>query len=302
MRTLKHSLLLMCTLVLGLAGCSSTPSQRITPKDDPAANVKLQNTDFQSKAKISYSQSQDHYGMATSGNALAGETAEKMSRAEAVDLAKGQDPLATMMLFCYQKEFKEGFGLAEQLFETHQKLPTYWNQVATCHLLQGNERKALLFYNKAMEVVPNYVPALNNIGVIYGRSAQDQKALVALEKALAGGRFTKTPRYNLAYLLLHYGMGQQALGHFQAMLEESPQDADLRTGLAMSYVLLSRWEDAWGEFSRIPDELRSRPSVGLNMALTAHRLGKKEAARNLLSKVESMDSAYGREVRQLIGE
>lgn len=296
------STVLFFLLATGFAGCSSAPKDSITPKHDAAADVKVQNKDFQTKTKISYSQNQDHYGVATSGNALAGETADKMSRAEAADLAKGQDPLATMMLFCYQKDFKEGFGLAEQLFDTHQNLPTYWNQVATCHLLQGNERKALLFYNKAMEVVPNYVPALNNIGVIYGRSGQDQKALVALEKALAGGRFTKTPRYNLAYLYLHYGMGQQALGHFQSMVEESPQDADLRSGLANSYALMSRWEEAWAEFNRIPDANRKNPSVGYNMALTAHRLGKKDVARNLLSKVDGDGSIYERELRQLLGE
>ena len=95
-----------------------------------------------------------------------------------------------MMSSCYAKNFEQAFKVAESVYDSHQNLPTYWNQVATCYLLQGNERKALLFYNKALEVTPQYVPALNNIGVMYEKNGQDQKALVALQRALKNGKFT----------------------------------------------------------------------------------------------------------------
>lgn len=290
--------------LLVLAAACGSNDTRITPKDDPAAQVKVDNSAFRKKEKLSYTRANDYYATGAAQGALADETANRLSKAEAAELAKVPDPMGAMMLACYRSEFKEGFALAEQLFDTHQNLPPYWNQVATCHLLQGNERKALLFYNKAMEVAPGYVPALNNIGVIYSKTNQDQKALVALEKALAGGSFTKTPRYNLAFLLLSHGLAKPAQAHFQALLRDSPTDAELRAGHANSLVLLARWEEAWEEFNRVPDAQRRKPSVGLNMALTAHRLGKTDAAKAILAQTETArgSEAYASDVRRLLGE
>jgi len=297
-----NSLIRVALLALAVA-CASNDN-RITPKEDPAAKVTIGNEDFRKKEKIAYSRASDYYAAGAGQGALADETANRLSKAEAAELAKVPDPLGAMILACYRSEFKEGFALAEQLFETHQNLPPYWNQVATCHLLQGNERKALLFYNKAMEVSPGYVPALNNIGVIYGKSGQDQKALVALEKALAGGSFTKTPRYNLAFLLLSNGLAKPALPHFQALLRESPTDAELRAGHANTLALLARWDEAWEEFNRVPDAQRKQPGVGLNMALTAFRLGRADAAKSILAQTASTrgSEAYAQELRRLIGE
>lgn len=295
--------ILALTALLTLVGCGSTGTS--TPRTvDPASGMTVTNKDFQKKAKIPYSKADDHYGAASPSNVLASESAERPDATLKDSISQMKDPLGTMILSCYQKDFKEGFELAQGLFETHQNLPSYWNQVATCHLLQGNERKALLFYNKALEVTPNYVPALNNIGVIYGKTGQDQKALVAIQKSLNGGKFTKTPRYNLAFLLLRYGLAEEASGHFRGLAEEAPQDPELRAGLANSLALSGRWKDAWEQFNMVPDGLRRRSDVGLNMALTAHKVGQSALAKNILdaTQVSGADKDYVEEIRQVVGE
>ncbi len=285
-----------------LAACASD-GRRESPQADAGTGTPVKAEAFNKKPKLKYSRATDFYATkASPGNALAAETAGRQGKAEALEAA-GKDPLGAMMLACYRRDFTQGFSLAEAMFDTHQTLPTYWNQVATCHLLQGNERKALLFYNKALETTPGYVPSLNNIGVMYGKEGHDQKALVALQKALDGGRFTKTPRYNLAFLLLRYGIAEEALSHFRALSADAPQDAELRAGAANALVLLQRWPEAWQEFSQVPDKLRRRSDVGVNMALTAHRLGKAQEARAIFedTDLDGVDRAYASAVRNIVG-
>jgi tetratricopeptide (TPR) repeat protein len=294
-------------LLLALGACASGESSKKTGNQaDPAAGVVLTNKDFSRQKPLTYSREQDFYPTpkeAGPQSALMNESAgPNVNLVKKV--AAGKDPLITMMSSCYAKEFEAAFKVAESIYDTHQSLPTYWNQVATCYLIQGNERKALLFYNKALEVTPNYVPALNNIGVMYEKSGQDQKALVALQRALKNGRFTKTPRFNLGHLYLSYNLADEALPLFKGLADEAPQDADVRAGLANSLAQLGRWQEAWDEFQKVTGKIRSRPDVGLNMALCAHRLGKIEEASAAFraTDVDDENQRYAEQVRALIGE
>jgi tetratricopeptide (TPR) repeat protein len=291
--------------VIVLAGCAGGPSTKKSMEIDPASGVVISNQDFAKKKPITYVPGQDHYSAKGKGdNVLISESANNASDDEMKEILAGKDPLAVMMASCYARDYERAFGIAESIFNTHLKLPTYWNQIATCYLLQGNERKALLFYNKAIEVSPDYVPALNNIGVIYAKNRQDQKAQVALQRALKNGQFTRTPRFNQAHLLLNYGLADKALPIFQGLTNEAPTDVEVRIGLANSLAVLARWEEAWEQFSLVPDKLRRRNDVGLNMSLTAFRLGKKDLAKELLSatEAEGLGKRYVNELKQVIGD
>lgn len=288
-----------------LAGCAGGPSAKKTIEADPAAGVVISNQDFAKKKPIVYAPGQDYYEAKGKGdNVLLSESANNASASDMKEILAGKDPLAVMIASCYERDYQRAFSIAEAIFNTHLKLPTYWNQIATCYLLQGNERKALLFYNKAIEVSSDYVPALNNIGVIYGKNKQDQKAQVALQRALKNGQFTRTPRYNQAHLLLNYGLADKALPIFQGLSNDAPNDIEVRIGLANSLAVLARWEEAWEQFSLVPDKHRRRVDVGLNMSLTAFRLGKKALAKDLLLATEAEGSGkrYANELKRVIGD
>ncbi|MFP5457094.1 MAG: tetratricopeptide repeat protein [Bacteriovoracia bacterium] len=296
---------LLFFIFIALVGCAGAPTKTDNKPVDAAAGIAVTNKDFAKKNAISYTASQDYYPVKQeSKNVLITESADKADPSELKELLAGKDPLTVMMTSCYAKDFNRAFAIAESIFDTHMKLPSYWNQVATCHLLQGNERKALLFYNKALEVKPNYVPALNNIGVIYSKSAQDQKAQVAIRRALSNGKFTRTPRYNLAFLLLKFGLADESSNLFQGLLNDAPKDVELRIGYANSLALQGRWQDSWAQFSLIPANLRERSDVGLNMALVAHSLGKTDDARKILGATSASGEArsYLSALKKVIGD
>ena len=166
---------------------------------------------------------------------------------------------------------------------------------------QGSQRKALLFYNKALEVSPGYVPALNNIGVLYSRQGEDQKALVAFEKANGQSRFAKTPRYNLARIYLTYGLANLALPIFQGLLNEAASDVDLLNAVANCYFLTGDYQKALSYYSRIPETEFERPEIGLNYTMTLQKLGKGQDAQKIYSDIDKPKAQSLKEYYSVVG-
>jgi tetratricopeptide (TPR) repeat protein len=263
-----------------LVSCSSKNKVTKTPET-------VTNDSFKKEKPLSNTQVPDYYkDMAkTMSPALQDETMDRLNESEISKLSSPTDPLLDLSLKCLRGDFKSAFSTAAVHFHRYQKVAAYWNQVANCHLNAGSYRKALLFYNKALEVKPNYVPALNNIGVMYSRQGQDQKALIAFEKANKESKFSKTPRYNLARLYLVYGLVDLALPLFQGLLSESSGDVDLLNAVATSYVLKGDYDKAKNYYQNVPKSEWPRAEVGLNFALTLNKLGQSAEAQKVFSMV-----------------
>lgn len=267
--------------LLILGACSSKPA-----KNEKRLET-VTNEDFKKEKALSKSDVRDFYELngKTLSPALQDETLDNFSRSE-LSQVKSTDPLVEISLMCNQRDFTGAYQVAEKNFNRYQKIPAYWNLIANCHLNEGSARRALLFYNKALELDRNYVPALNNIGVMYSRQGQDQKALVAFERASALGKFSKTPRYNLAKLYLSYGLVESALPVFSGLLNESQGDVDLLNAVASSYFLMSDYNKALSYYKQIPEDQWQNPEVGLNLSLTFKKTGNAKEASNVFSKVK----------------
>jgi tetratricopeptide (TPR) repeat protein len=271
-------------VLLALIACSSVKNEEANTE----APKNISSDSFKKEKPLKNSDIQDYYSQnpQSLSPALQDETLDRYSVDELAALADNKDPLIEISLRCSKQDFKEAFQVASKNFLRYQKVAPYWNLVANCHLNQGSQRKALLFYNKALEITPNYVPALNNIGVMYSRMGQDQKALVAFEQANKFSKFAKTPRYNLAKLYLRYGLAEAALPIFQSLLNNSPSDADLLNAVGSSKFLLSDYPGALQSFEQIPQSEWKRAEVGLNVAVTLSKMNKKADAKKVFSDIE----------------
>ena len=274
-------------LLLLAVGCSSSKEKRTSAPEN------LSNESFKKERPLSAGEIKDFYqgnGKALSP-ALQDETLDRLSKDELENLKVDGDPLMEISVLCARRDYKNGFKVASDNYTRYQKVAQYWNLVASCHLNQGAFRKALLFYNKALDVSPNYIPALNNIGVMYSRQGQDQKALVAFERANKQSKFSKTPRYNLAKVYLTYGLAESALPLFQGLLNNSPEDVDLLNAVGSSYFLMSDYGRALSYYQQIPNSQWSRAEIGLNLAMTLKKTGKAKEANNVFDKVDKPSSS-----------
>ncbi len=195
------------------------------------------------------------------------------------------DNLIEISFLCRQGNYEQAENLVSSTFNTYNKLPVFWNIIGNCHLKKGNLRRALLFYNKAIELSPSYVPALNNIGIIYLKQGSDQKALVAFEKANVASRFSKTPRYNLSRLYLIYGLAEQAKPLIDSLLNDSPSDNDLLNMAATSYLILGDYKTSLTIFNKIPRHKFSTPEFGLNYVVALLKNGDSKLAAQQFNAV-----------------
>lgn len=292
-------------LLLSFIAISCSSGEKKMNKEAPSD---VTDQSFKKEKPLKNSEVSDFYaGNKESLNpALQDETLDRYSAEELASISESSDPLMEISLRCSRGDFDRAFAKASESFQKYQKVASYWNLVANCHLNQGSHRKALLFYNKALEVSPNYVPVLNNIGVMYSRQNQDQKALVAFERANKQSKFSKTPRYNLAKLYLRYGLAEEALPIFKGLLSGSPEDADLLNAVASTYFLMSDYQAALSHFQRIPKNEWVRAEIGLNFAITLKKVGQSKEASALLNDVEKPKSPelkrYYAVVTKAVGE
>ena len=78
-------------------------------------------------------------------------------------------------------------------------------------LLQEAEK----WYKKAVEIDPGYVPALNNLGVVYLHGGKFSDARISLEKAIRLNPGYVDPYYNLACLFAMTGDQEQGLRYLR---------------------------------------------------------------------------------------
>jgi len=278
--------LLSLLLILSIVGCSSGKGSKDVKRDSDPVNVTKDT--FKKEKVLTSAEVNDFYieKPKTLNPALQDETLDRYSIDEIEALADNKDPLIEIAIRCSKKDFDKALSVASNVYQRYQKIPAFWNMIANCHLNQGANRKALLFYNKALEVTPGYVPALNNIGVLYSRQGEDQKAIVAFEKANKQSRFSKTPRYNLARLYLTYGLAEMALPLFQGLLNEAPNDIDLLNAMGSCYFLTAEYEKALTYYRRIPAALVRRAEIGLNYSMTLQKVGMSTEAQKVYADVE----------------
>lgn len=291
---MKFSLILLFAF---LVGCSSSKEKKSSAPEN------VSNESFKKERPLTKAQIQDFYqgNAKTLSPALQDETLDRLTDEELKELKTEGDPLIEISVACSRRDFTTGFKVASAHLTRYQKVPQYWNLVANCHLNQGSHRKALLFYNKALEVSPNFIPALNNIGVMYSRQGLDQKALVAFERANKQSKFSKTPRYNLAKLYLTYGLSESALPLFQSLLNETPTDVDLLNAVGTAYYMMSDYGRAYSYYQRIPQAQWRRAEIGLNLAMTLKKTNRLKEAVALFDDIEKPSNASLRRYYAAVG-
>lgn len=295
--------------IIGLALVSLFMISCSTTKKSSEVDVdKVSNEAFKKEKPLLFGASNDYYAgsMAVENPALQDETIDRLSSDELSKIDPKGDELLGLAITCAQGDEKNAAKLIDDLYQKYQNFPSYWTQVANCYLKQNQNRKALLFYNKALELSSSYAPALNNIGILYYREGQTQKALVAFEKANAKARFAKTPRLNLAKLYLSYGLADHARPIISGLANQTPNDSDLIVTLANVSFVKGDYQEALKQFFRLDQKLWSQADIGLNVSYALYKIGKQKDASNVLSRISkpknSLLKNYYEEVKNIVGE
>lgn len=292
------AVLFIISLIL-LGACSTAKKKGIS---DPLDELQgFSNTDFEKDETIPYSKSNDRFDLEV--DTLSPETLGKL-QPETIDRISSEDDLLLAVAACYRKKIKSGLKTLDKIYPKFKKHPSYWTMVGTCYLLNNEERKALLYYNKALDLDAKYAPPINNIGVIYRRRGEDQKALKAFEKASQANKFSLTPIFNIAQLYLEYGLVDESLKLFNVLLNKGKKDSDVYGALGNAYLLKGDTANALKYFDKVAYNLTIRPDIGLNYAVALKLAKRRNEAKTVFNRVKNLSNkkyeSYSNRVKSFV--
>lgn len=115
---------------------------------------------------------------------------------------------------------------------------------AISRLRSRDAERAIEHLKKAVELAPQYLEALNNLGTIYLQKRDYQRAESYFRAALRQEPASFEPLVNLGGVLLHRGRLRNALEINRQAQQTRPQDALANAQLGLSYYLLRDYERA----------------------------------------------------------
>jgi tetratricopeptide (TPR) repeat protein len=244
----------------------------------------ISNSDFNKKPLVNYDSSADSFNL-SEGSLLSNESIYRLDEDDLSDSNITGVPLSDIISLCYQKKYDKAFSLIDSYYSTYKKHPNYWNQVGSCYFLQGNDRKALLFYNQSLDMNKKYAPPLNNLGVMFIRKNEYQQAMEYLKKAARYSPQSRTPIFNLAHLYLQFGLVDRAQRLFLVLNSKYSFDIDVISGLGSASLLENNPNKALEYYKQIDDKYLWRPDIAINYAIALKQTGNKDGALEVYGKI-----------------
>ena len=284
--------ILLLVVILSLASCA-------TKKRSEGKDVNnISNLDFKKEVPVRYNKNKDYYNFFQRPDSLKDslieETVHRMPNMKLEETKDGVDEMSQLAIFCYNEDFKKAFILIDNLYRRYQKHPGYWNQVGNCYLLQGDLRKAELFYLQSLQYNQNYAPAYNNLGSLHIRRKEYEKALSAFKKAHKLNRSSLTPIYNLAQMYLNFGVVGKAKKFLLAIENQRSGDPRVLSALGTAYLFQGKIKKSLSYFNKVSSDSRKHPSVGLNYVIALVISENKELAEEIFDDINNDQKEWKR--------
>jgi lipoprotein NlpI len=95
---------------------------------------------------------------------------------------------------------------------------------ALSYMKQGEKQRAIEFFDKTLEMDPNYSPAWNNRGVVCMELKDFDEALKCFDNVMRVDPSNSMPVYNMGYVLLMQEKYEEAVHAFDMFLTRYPEE------------------------------------------------------------------------------
>jgi adenylate cyclase len=159
------------------------------------------------------------------------------------------------------KSWKRALELAQKALSLDDSQPCSYNLISKIYLFQGQHVKAIAKAEQAVELGPSSAHTVFNCGWILRCAGRPEEGIPLLEKSI---RLDPTPHFvwfdslGRAYFLS--GRYEEAIAAYRKAVDVNPDYLDAHVGLASTYAILGRKEEARTEVAEI---LRIDPSFSI---------------------------------------
>jgi Flp pilus assembly protein TadD len=153
------------------------------------------------------------------------------------------------------------------------------NSLGLVYLERGDLDKAILCFQKALQIHSDYVDAHNNLGLAFMRKGQLDKAISCYQDALELQPYNPLIHYNLGCALIRKGRADEAIYQLQTSLGLNPDDAQVHDALGAALLLVGKVDEAIYQYQAAleinPNDADAKSNLGNALRQ------KKEADKNI---------------------
>jgi tetratricopeptide (TPR) repeat protein/peroxiredoxin len=181
------------------------------------------------------------------------------------------------------KEARENFERAVNLHASYpDTLANSWNNLGLLATGEGRIPEAIRYFQKAVELSPDHLIALRNLGNAYRQQKRWEDARKTLERALAVGPRDAEVNYSLGMVFAQIDDTDRAYEYLQRALKFRPAYPEALNNLGVLYLRTRRPDEAVASFK---ESIRIAPSFDqsyLNLARVYSLEGEPDKARAVL--------------------
>ena len=188
---------------------------------------------------------------------------------------------------CHQGEVKQALIQFRSSFPLKENDPYYWLHLGNCYFLNDSWIKAEFYYRLFLDENKTQIMksvALNNLGLIYLKYEQWEKAKTYFTQSSQLAPRFKVPKFNLAQLYLQFGYHDKAIEILNSSAFSGHKDVDVYFSLANAHLFKGELEKSKQYFSLIPKEHFSREDIAATYALFLLKLGYNKEAFSIIDR------------------
>jgi len=150
------------------------------------------------------------------------------------------------------------YSVAFNLFASVGRFAEAYTDLGTALDQTGKREEALVYYQQALRINPDYVVAHFNLAELLARMGRREEAISHYMEVLRLDPRDAMAHYNLANLLAEVGREPEAISHYSAAARLAPGDARSRINLGNLFLKQAHWDDAIAAYT---EALRADPNA-----------------------------------------
>ena len=150
-------------------------------------------------------------------------------------------------------------------------------------------QKAINCYKKAIQIHPNYTDAHNNLGIVFKELGELQKAISCYEKAIQIDSTYAGAHNNLGVVFFQLGQLQKAIGCYKKVIQIHPNDAGAHYNLGIVFNELGEPKKATSCYEKAIKIYPNYPDAYWNLHSLASNI---DEALTILKKLYNIDNKF----------
>lgn len=199
-------------------------------------------------------------------------------------LKKEKDNFAVLNSYGFVlMNFKNDFKKAKECFEHSIQInPEYVhpiNNLGVIYQKEGKLKEASAYFKKAVEIVPLYIDGYQNLAFVYFIQNQYKNALDILTEAKKRNLvLSRDWEHKIGWLLIKIGNSEEAIKWYESKIKEEPNNGLLYNNLGIAFKQLGKLDEAERSFNetvrRFKLDLKFKRSVSVENMKALYNLGR----------------------------